>query len=351
MTTRKVRFFVTSTSIATVAFFTGNYYGRQYKLPKDSHQALRFHNVPESHETPIFNHVLTNKFTECKSEDESLLNNIKSFIKDFSINFGTIKAASPIPEPYTDNKVTPYTSNSSRISQIMKHGFPGLDNVISYSDYVLSYDRRNRVAHWVFEHLTEECIKKNDEVDRSKCDFKEDDHIHPYFRSKNSDYKGSGYDRGHLAAAGNHKSCQKHVEETFYLTNMAPQVGKGFNRDSWNRLEKYVRKLTRNYLNVYCCTGPLYLPRRESNGKMYVKYEVIGSNHVAVPTHFFKVVVGETKDGQLDMECFVMENTVIDDSIPVKNFQVPLETIERASGLLFFTNVARNKFRQINGKK
>lgn len=81
------------------------------------------------------------------------------------------------------------------------------------------------------------------------------------FRSQNTDYKGSGFDRGHLAAAGNHKSTQKCIEQTFYLTNMAPQVGQGFNRDSWNRLEKYVRKLTKMYANVYCCTGPLYLPR------------------------------------------------------------------------------------------
>lgn len=81
------------------------------------------------------------------------------------------------------------------------------------------------------------------------------------FRSNNADYSHSGYDRGHLAAAGNHKAHQKHVEQTFYLSNMAPQVGKGFNRDSWNRLEKYVRKLVRNSNGVYCCTGPLYLPR------------------------------------------------------------------------------------------
>lgn len=82
-----------------------------------------------------------------------------------------------------------------------------------------------------------------------------------FLRSENSDYKHSGYDRGHLAAAGNHKCNQKHIEQTFLLSNMAPQVGKGFNRDSWNRLEKHVRKLTKFYKDVYVCTGPLYLPR------------------------------------------------------------------------------------------
>lgn len=87
-------------------------------------------------------------------------------------------------------------SGASRIAQIMKYGFPGLDNVRSYSDFVLSYDRRNRVAHWVFEHLTAESIKPNDKVDRAKCDFKADESIHPFFRSENTDYKKSGYDRG-----------------------------------------------------------------------------------------------------------------------------------------------------------
>jgi endonuclease G len=167
----------------------------------------------------------------------------------------------------------------NRISQIMRFGFPGMDNIRSYEDYVLSYDRRNRVAHWVFEHITAESVKHNDEVDRARCDFKPDESIHEYFRSLNSDYKGSGFDRGHLAAAGNHKMNQKHCDQTFYLTNMAPQVGVGFNRDAWNNLERHVRKLTKSYRNVYVCTGPLYLPRKEADGKNYVRYQVIGANN------------------------------------------------------------------------
>jgi endonuclease G, mitochondrial len=164
----------------------------------------------------------------------------------------------------------------------MRFGFPGLDNVRSLDDFVLSYDRRNRTAHWVFEHLTPDSIAFNKNVDRSLCEFGkliflwpkehnndvlvlnfvvEDASIHPFFRSSNSDYKGSGFDRGHLAAAGNHKKDLVHCQQTFLLSNMAPQVGKGFNRDSWNRLENHVRKLTKENRNVYVCTGPLYLPR------------------------------------------------------------------------------------------
>jgi DNA/RNA endonuclease G, NUC1 len=62
--------------------------------------------------------------------------------------------------------------------------------------------------------------------------------------------------------------------------------------------------------------------RRESDGKMYVRYEVIGANSVAVPTHFFKVIVAETADQKLDMEAYVMPNQVIDNSTPLSVFQV-----------------------------
>lgn len=157
---------------------------------------------------------------------------------------------------------------------------------------------------------------------------------------------------------------------------MAPQVGSGFNRDSWNRLEKYVRKLTKQYANVYVCTGPLYLPKKEADGKTYVKYQVIGANSVAVPTHFYKVVVGETNDGRYELESYVMPNQKIDDDTPLNVFQVrgilksicserlytsvlfcvsfpqvPPESVERAAGLLFFDKISRKQLHKINGKK
>ena len=58
-----------------------------------------------------------------------------------------------------------------------------------FRDYIVSYDARNKTAHWVFEHLTKESVKRNDEVDRTKSTFGEDSSIHPYFRSTNADYK------------------------------------------------------------------------------------------------------------------------------------------------------------------
>lgn len=79
--------------------------------------------------------------------------------------FGAVSAATPIVPSVNNSVAIP-----SRISEIMKYGFPGMDNIRSYSDYVLSYDRRNRVAHWTFEHLTPHSVDANDQVDRSKSE-------------------------------------------------------------------------------------------------------------------------------------------------------------------------------------
>lgn len=259
-----------------------------------------------------------------------------------------VEAATLIPQ----SQVVPVepAKGSSRTSQIMRFGFPSTDAIRVYGDYILSYDRRNRTANWVFEHLTEESIKRNDKVDRSKCEFTEDEGIHPFFRSQNTDYKRSGFDRGHLAAAGNHNLSQEYMNETFFLSNISPQVGKGFNRDAWKKLEEYVRNLTKTYKNVYVCTGPLYLPRREPDGKIYVKYEVIGNDNVAVPTHFFKVVVSETAERELHLESYIMPNKVISDNVPLSSFLVPIDRIERAAGLLFYDKLPSNVIKKINGK-
>ena len=62
--------------------------------------------------------------------------------------------------PYPSGQMTKYSADdltinkSARIGEMMKHGYPSLDNLRVFEDFVLSYDRRTRVPNWVFEHLT-----------------------------------------------------------------------------------------------------------------------------------------------------------------------------------------------------
>uniref|UniRef100_A0AC35FHT4 Endonuclease n=1 Tax=Panagrolaimus sp. PS1159 TaxID=55785 RepID=A0AC35FHT4_9BILA len=261
----------------------------------------------------------------------------------------TERSSLDIPSPKTTT-VEPWTQ-PSRAAEIMAYGWPGFDNLRTYEDFVLSYDRRTRTAHWVIEHLTPDRMTYDASVDRGKCAFMPDNSIHEYFRSTNEDYFRSGYDRGHLAPAGNHRKTQNAINQTFYLTNMSPQVGKGFNRDKWNDLEKHVRRMARKNLNVYICTGPLYLPQKEADGNLYVKYKVIGPRHVAVPTHFFKVALVEYEKDKFSLEAYLLPNAVIPDEKPISDFLVPLDTIERAAGFLIFEKIPKSKIKMINGQK
>lgn len=136
----------------------------------------------------------------------------------------TVFAAQPLPDDAPVHLPKPSASTKSISHQIARMGYSSFDNLKVMDGYILAYDRRTRSPYWVFEHLTTDSVAYNPEVDRKLCEFVEDETIHEFFRSRNVDYKGSGYDRGHLAAAGNHKSNQKTCEDTFLLTNISPQV-------------------------------------------------------------------------------------------------------------------------------
>jgi endonuclease G len=83
---------------------------------------------------------------------------------------------------------------------------------------------------------------------------------------------------------------------------------------------------------------------------MYVKYQVIGSQNVAVPTHFFKIILCESKNGEYELQSYVMPNAYCDKSTPLSNYLVPLDSIERSAGFIFFDRLQRPKLKTINGK-
>ena len=66
----------------------------------------------------------------------------------------------------------------------------------------------------------------------------------------------------------------------------------------------------------------IFIQQVPESGKNYVKYQVIGSNNVSVPTHFFKVMVGELEDHQLELEAYVLPNEKIPDHCSIASFQV-----------------------------
>ena len=221
---------------------------------------------------------------------------------------------------------------------LFQYGFPGpISEVHPTPSTYSAFDRRTRNPHWVAEHITPQSLTLR-EGNRQHSYFVEDGTIAEKFRAKLEDYRGSGFDRGHQVPAADAKWSQEAMDSTFLLTNMCPQVGNGFNRDYWAHFEDFCRRLTNHYPSVRIVTGPLYLPKRDHDGKYRVSYEVIGNPpNVSVPTHFYKVIFAEDgrTGGSVSLGAFVLPNKPIDSDKPLKDFEVPLDAIERASGLEF----------------
>lgn len=100
----------------------------------------------------------------------------------------------------------------------------------------------------------------------------------------------------------------------------------------WAHFEEFCRGLTQKYASIKIFTGPLYLPRQYPDGKWRVTYEVIGTPpSVAVPTHFFKVIVAESTkdDGSVAVGAFVLPNQEINNSVALTAFKTPIEAVER----------------------
>ncbi|KAF9915525.1 nuclease [Lobosporangium transversale] len=256
--------------------------------------------------------------------------------------------SSPSPSPPVVIRPPPgLPAGNSR--KILPFGFPGpVNDVFSREAYVASYNRQFRHPNWVAEHLTAASLVAGDGVVRGN-NFMEDTLIPDLYKAHLADYFRSGYDRGHMVPAADCKRNQNAMDETFYLSNIAPQVGNGFNRDYWAHFENFCRNLTKKYSDVYVITGPLYLPQQDpTNGKFFVKYEVIGNPpNIAVPTHFYKVILTDKGNGDMTIGAFVLPNDKIQNEVPLTAFQVPVEAVEKASGLKFFEMLERKALKNL----
>lgn len=175
-----------------------------------------------------------NSSVESEIYDNAQKSSTPSWYQFLPVSASVFAASVPVDKSLQVAPSSAIEPPTYRVGEIMQYGYPGMDTVRFHGDFVVSYDRRNRVPHWVFEHIKKENCAYGEGVDRNKCGgFREDETIHPYFRSTNADYKQSGYDRGHLAAASNHRQSLKAMNETFVLSNIAPQVFWGFNFYQW----------------------------------------------------------------------------------------------------------------------
>lgn len=200
--------------------------------------------------------------------------------------------------------------------------------IIHHTYYTLAYSEDNEQAYWVYYELTSELI----EGTQSRTDdFRPDPAVSTGSASL-ADYAGSGYDRGHLCPAADMTLNKTSMSESFFLSNMSPQVP-GFNRGVWSRLESQVRKWALEYGRLYVATGPIF---RDDKG-------AIGADSVTVPGYYYKVLY----DGGERMIALVLPNA--SSSTSLDGFVTSVDEVERLTGIDFFSGLNDNLEDRLEG--
>ena len=213
----------------------------------------------------------------------------------------------------------------------------------------IAFDVRTRNPVYVLERLVFDNNGENESKQRRRRPrFREEESLPEAYRSRNSCYHLSGYDRGHLAPAADFHDS-KQFDDTFTLCNVSPQHHV-MNRVIWANLEQWTRKLARRAWEqdrataTYVLSGPLWLPVSQLGDKSFqYVFSAIGRppSLVSVPTHFFKVVAVTKGQRITEFACFCVPNdeSSAANSKTLLDWVVQWTDLEAVTGLQFFPSI------------
>jgi endonuclease G len=200
----------------------------------------------------------------------------------------------------------------------------GTGERVAYGGYVMSYYEDWEQAEWVAyvlsrDKLQREWTERNDR-------FRED----PAIRSGSAspdDYRGSNYDRGHLAPFADFAWNAELADETFLMSNVGPQEP-AFNQGIWRELEELTRDWANRNGRLYVVTGPV----TTETPLGYIGRE----NRVAVPRRYFRVLLDLDEPEQKAIG-FVLPNERSER--PLLDYAHPVDQVEEITGLDFFPDL------------
>ena len=173
--------------------------------------------------------------------------------------------------------------------------------------YVINYDADLMVPTWVAYRLRNSDLTANRE--RTEC-FRPDPRLPIGEGAICDDYEEPVFDRGHMVPNADMKRSLSAMLNTYMFTNMAPQHDR-FNRVIWARLEGYVRDWARAKGEVYVITGAVFDQdgdgsRDTDSAAAHIENTAQGTDRVAVPTHFYKILLHERPNTFIETMTFLL---------------------------------------------
>ena len=209
---------------------------------------------------------------------------------------------------------------------------------LSKPDFILSYNNSKGIPNWVSWHLSSAWTGN---TPRCNC-FKQDRTLPSnFFRATTSDYTGSGFDRGHICPSADRNGSEESNENTYFMTNIAPQAPDN-NRRAWVNFENYLRTLVNAGNEIHIVSGVIGSGGTGSNGFA----STIDNGNITVPDSFWKVAL-VLPNGSNDINRVTTSTRIIAINVPNDQgissdwtrFRTSVNTIESLTGYDLFENI------------
>jgi len=216
---------------------------------------------------------------------------------------------------------TPLFAASFVCGEHVRFGTPSdSDQQLCRVGYAAGYNYDHKVSEWVSYQMTTQSAQGK--VKRKDA-FAEDKEVPVAYRATLSDYKGSGYDRGHQAPAADMAASDITMKQSFLLTNMTPQLP-ALNQKAWRILEEKTRQWAIARQDVQVITGPIFTGSEESIGQ-----------GVTIPSAYYRIVMDPAR---LQAIAFIMPQADIPTS-QIPNYRVSVREVEDQTQLNFFSKM------------
>ena len=199
----------------------------------------------------------------------------------------------------------------------------------TYRNYSFGWSQKDRVALWVAYPLCK--LYTNGSAGRTNA-WAMDPLLGDNSAAPFGGYCGD-YARGHQLPSADRQCCYDANAQTFYGTNMTPQLN-AHNEGIWSSLENKVRNIANSSDTTYVVTGVVVSASGKKEKDSY-------GNSVTVPDAYFKVLLRYSKSstlGQWNAAAFYLEHRSYSESLG-KEHSMSVDELEKKTGFDFFVNL------------
>lgn len=173
--------------------------------------------------------------------------------------------------------------------------------------------------------------------------FQEDPDLPEYCRTTLSDYRGSGFNRGHICPSADRLCSMDANGQTFYLSNMQPQYY-NFNAGLWEKMEEQVRSWNRSSFRdtLYVCKGGTIEDYGATKGVMGHT-----SSGLIVPRYFFMAMLCKKGNTYKAIGLWAEHINADHSSDKLSDYAVSIDELEQLTGIDFFCNLPDDTERRV----